>query len=299
MPYRLVLFPAAARVRCQQYEPRPRLDRDGEDADHGPMPHGCAAEPPVVLDRHEGPNGEVVLRKHGDLLQIIANGCFLMDTSDGRSERLLVRAAGAELGTRESPSLLIGGLGVGFSIAEAAADPRWGRITVVERESAIIGWHGRDRPLAPLTCAALRDARTEIVHADLLEYLTNLHRTSTCSPSLAAAEPVPEPTPPPAHPSPTPDEGARPRMFDAICLDIDNGPDWTVTENNGSLYSPAGLAACRARLTPGGVFAVWSARPSPKFEDALRNAGFIRVRTEEIRVVRGVPDVVHFAIKPA
>ena len=48
---------------------------------------------PVVLDRHEGPYGEVVLRRHGDLLQIIANGCFLMDTSDGRSERLLVDAA--------------------------------------------------------------------------------------------------------------------------------------------------------------------------------------------------------------
>src|SRR5689334_24507733 len=102
---------------------------------------------PVVLDRREGPYGEVVLRRQGELLQIIANGCFLMDTSDGRSERLLVDAALAALDGRARPHVLIGGLGVGFSLAHAAADPRWGRITVVERESAIIGWH-RHGPLA-------------------------------------------------------------------------------------------------------------------------------------------------------
>ncbi len=88
---------------------------------------------PVVLDRRDGPYGEVVLRRHGALLQIIANGCFLMDTSDGRSERLLVDAARAALDGRPAPEVLIGGLGVGFSLAHAAADPGWGRITVVER----------------------------------------------------------------------------------------------------------------------------------------------------------------------
>ncbi|WP_073948287.1 spermidine synthase family protein [Streptomyces kebangsaanensis] len=217
---------------------------------------------PVVLDRREGPYGEVVLRRHGALLQIIANGCFLMDTSDGRSERLLVDAALTALDARPEPGVLIGGLGVGFSLVHAAANPRWGRITVVEREPAIVGWH-RDGPLAELTARALADPRTEVVEADLVAYVNETSAT-----------------------------------FDALCLDIDNGPDWTVTEDNEELYRPTGLASCARVLTPGGVLAVWSAKPSPEFEGTLRNVGFQQVRTEEIPVARGVPDVVHLGVRP-
>ncbi|MCI3273065.1 spermidine synthase [Streptomyces cylindrosporus] len=217
---------------------------------------------PVVLDRREGPYGEVVLRRHGELLQIIANGCFLMDTSDGRSERLLVDAALAALDAREQPNVLIGGLGVGFSLAHAAANPRWGAVTVIEREPAVIDWH-RHGPLSELSRDALADPRTEIVEADLVEYV---HETSD--------------------------------TYDALCLDIDNGPDWTVTEGNDGLYSASGLAGCARVLKPGGVLAVWSAQPSPEFEGTLWNAGFQQVRTEEIPVARGVPDVVHLAVRP-
>lgn len=217
---------------------------------------------PVVLDRRQGPYGEVVLRRHGALLQIIANGCFLMDTSDGRSERLLVDAALDALDGRPAPHLLIGGLGVGFSLVHAAADPRWGRITVVEREHAVVDWH-RDGPLRELTAGALADPRAEIAEADLLAHL---------------------------------DE--RSTTYDALCLDIDNGPGWTVTEDNEGLYSPTGLALCAGALTPGGVLAVWSAQPSPEFEGTLWNAGFQHVRTEEIPVARGVPDVVHLGVRP-
>ncbi|MFI6660383.1 spermidine synthase [Streptomyces sp. NPDC050523] len=217
---------------------------------------------PVVLDRREGPYGEVVLRRHGALLQIIANGCFLMDTSDGRSERLLVDAARDALGPRPRPHVLIGGLGVGFSLAHAAADPYWGAITVVERERAIVDWH-REGPLAALSAPAVADRRTEIVEADLITYVNETSAT-----------------------------------YDALCLDIDNGPDWTVTEGNEGLYSPAGLTSCARVLKPDGILAVWSAQPSPDFEETLWNAGFQRVRTEEIPVARGVPDVVHIAVRP-
>ncbi|GAA2998210.1 spermidine synthase [Streptomyces fulvorobeus] len=221
-----------------------------------------ASTAPVTLDRREGPFGEVVLRERGTDFEIIANGCFLMDTSDGRSERLLVDAALAALPRgRTAPAVLIGGLGVGFSLVRAAEEARWGRIVVVEREQAIVDWHRRG-PLDRISGPALADPRTEIVHTDLLAHL----RTAT-------------------------------ERYDALCLDIDNGPEWTVTEDNGTLYSASGLAACKERLTPGGVLAVWSAQPSSVFEEALRNAGFSAVRTEEVAVARGVPDVVHLAVR--
>ncbi|MFD6418374.1 spermidine synthase [Streptomyces sp. NPDC060194] len=222
-----------------------------------------------TVDRRDGPYGEVVLRRRPaegpndrTHYEIIANGTFLMDTSDGRSERLLIDIARDAVAT-ERPRLLIGGLGVGFSLAHAAADPAWSRITVVEREQAIIDWHRRG-PLAAISGPALGDPRTVILHTDLVRHVHESEDT-----------------------------------YDALCLDIDNGPDWTVDEDNDPLYAQEGLTACRRRLRPGGVLAVWSAQPSPAFEDALRNAGFTAVRTEEIPVARGVPDVVHLGVHPA
>jgi spermidine synthase len=220
-----------------------------------------AAAAPLTLDRRNGPHGEVVLRRRGETYEIVANGCFLMDSSDGRSERLLIDAALEQVAAAE-PSVLIGGLGVGFSLARAAGQPCWSRIVVAEREDAIVDWH-RDGPLSTFTAAALADPRVSILHADLNDHLR------------AEGEP-----------------------YDALCLDIDNGPDWTVTDDNRSLYSPTGLAACRARLTPRGVLAVWSAQPSEVFEKALEQAGFEDVHTREVPVARGVPDVVHLARNP-
>ncbi|MFF0392177.1 spermidine synthase [Kitasatospora sp. NPDC004615] len=216
-----------------------------------------------VIDRRDGPYGEVALRRRGGHYEIIANGCFLMDTADGRSERLLIQAALDSVGAGSGLSVLIGGLGVGFSLAYAAAEPRWGRIAVVEREGAIIDWH-RSGPLGAFSAGALDDPRVEVVHTDLVAHL-----------------------------------GSSGEQYDALCLDIDNGPDWTVGEENDALYGPVGLANAAARLRAGGVLAVWSAQPSAAFEQALRDAGFIDVRSEEIAVERGVPDVVHLARRAA
>jgi spermidine synthase len=205
-----------------------------------------------VVDRTVTERGEIVLRRRGDDFEIISNGVFLMDTRNGESERLLVHAA---LDACGSPSdVLIGGLGVGFSLAEAVRSASPQRITVVEIEPAVIGWH-RDH----LGASGLSDARVRIVRADLLAYL---------------AEQADE--------------------YDVICLDIDNGPEWTVTDDNRALYGDRGLALLRSRLRPGGVLAVWSAAESAAFESLLA-AVFDQVTTIPVPVPRGVPDVVYIA----
>jgi spermidine synthase len=217
---------------------------------------------PELLDRREGPFGEVALRRRGAHFEIIANGTFLMDTSDGRSERMLISAALDALDSPRGAHVLIGGLGVGFSLAEASQDRRPGRITVVEREAAIIEWHTEgDAPLAPFAGTGHADPRTEIVHADLLEHLR-----------------------------------ATELRYDALCLDIDNGPDWTVTESNDSLYGEAGLDLLDRTLSDEGVLAVWSAAHSREFETRLR-ARFARIEVIEVpvHVERGAPDVVYLS----
>lgn len=216
-----------------------------------------------LVDRREGPYGEVVLRRRGEHCEIIANGCFLMDSSDGRSERLMVSAALGMLGRPEGARLLIGGLGVGFSLAEASADPRPGRIHVVEREDAVIGWHTQGTaPLRRFAGTGHDDPRTTLIHDDLSSYL----RTT----------------------------GER---YDIVCLDIDNGPAWTVTDGNRAMYEPAGLSALEAALAAQGVLSVWSAARAPEFTELLASR-FARVVTLEVPVLpgrRGDPDAVILA----
>ncbi|XRQ15027.1 spermidine synthase [Actinomadura welshii] len=219
---------------------------------------------PVVVDRAAGVGGELVLRRDGAHYEIISNGVFLMDTRGGASERLLVRAALEDLGAGPDTGpggpvrLLIGGLGVGFSLAEALTLPGVAHVTVVEREPAVVAWHA-DR-LRPFSRGALDDPRVAVERADLLDYLA----------------------------------GPRGGRFDALCLDIDNGPDWTVTPGNARLYGTAGLDLLARRLTPRGTLAVWSANAAPAFEALLRDR-FARVRTRAVPVPRGEPDVVYLA----
>jgi len=210
---------------------------------------------PRVVQRVPGVCGELVLRRAGDAFEIIANGMFLMDTRDGRSERQLATAAADAM--RPGGRMLIGGLGVGYSV-RAALDRGVGEIVVVERETAVIDWNRG--PLAAGHGDVLADPRVRCVAADLVEWL-----------------------------------GGVGEAFDAICLDIDNGPEWTVTADNAALYGDTGIAGLRHRLHPGGVLAVWSAAASPAFEAALR-ARFADVSVRYTEVARGEPDVVYLAV---
>jgi len=207
---------------------------------------------PVVIERLTTPRGELVLRHAGGHYEVISNGTFLMDTRNGESERLLVTAALARSEGRES--VLIGGLGVGFSVAEALADRRVERVTVVEVEPAIVGWHRSH--LSAFSSGALDDPRTTVVIGDLAAHL----RTTT-------------------------------NRYDAICLDIDNGPDWTVTDANASMYDDDAVRLIASRLRPGGVLSVWSAARSPAYETVLHRH-FAHVEVHEVAVQRGEPDVV-------
>jgi spermidine synthase len=224
--------------------------------DNGPMnPY----EDTLVVDRVVTERGEIVLRRRGDDYEIISNGVFLMDTRAGESERLLVRAALERAG--RPASVLIGGLGVGFSLAEALRSPHTRTVTVVEREPAVVGWHATH--LRPFSAGALDDPRVRLVRADLLAWLR------------ATAE-----------------------AYDVVCLDIDNGPHWTVTEDNAALYGPAGLDLLAGLLRPRGVLAVWSAGAAPGFAKVLRER-FTDVSELAVPVPRGEPDVVYLASSPS
>ena len=210
---------------------------------------------PEVVERVATGRGELALRRVGDHYEIISNGAFLMDTRGGASERLLVRAALDAV--RAGARLLIGGLGVGFSLDEAARSDRPGRITVVEVEPALVAWHASH--LRRFSGTALDDPRVEVVTADLLAWLRGTDGT-----------------------------------YEAICLDIDNGPEWTTFDQNAALYTDAGLSLLRSRLVPGGVLAVWSAAASEDFARRLRDH-LGEVTVHRVPVARGQPDVVYLA----
>jgi spermidine synthase len=210
---------------------------------------------PVVVERVSTPRGELVLRAAGRHFEVISNGTFLMDTRGGESERLLVAAA---LRRHPAPGrVLIGGLGVGFSLVAALADDRVEEVVVSEIEPTLLDWH--NRYLTDVSGAALADPRTQVMTGDLLALLR-----------------------------------ANEASFDVACLDIDNGPDWTVTPDNAVLYDDAGTALVASRLRRGGVLSVWSARSSTGYQALLRRH-FASVATIEIAVPRGEPDVIFVA----
>jgi spermidine synthase len=209
---------------------------------------------PRVIDRRTTARGELILRQAGSHYEVIAGGVFLMDTRDGRSERAMVRAATAG---RRDLRLLLGGLGVGFSLDEALRGRAVREVVVVEIEPAVVDWSRTH--LCDLAGHRLADPRVRLVIADLLDHLERDHG-----------------------------------CYDAICLDTDNGPGWLVHPANAGLYDDRGLALLHARLNPGGRLAVWAAADDPGFERRLR-ARFSAVSVERVAVPRGPDDVVYVA----
>lgn len=205
----------------------------------------------------------------GPPLRLFRRGADFMIVLD-RNELMSTRMSGSEvaLGTMAcdrlagvpAPRLLIGGYGMGFTLRAVLA--RLGpeaRVTVVELAPGVIDW--ARGPMAALTDGCLNDGRVTLLIGDVAEAMR---------------------------------EGGR---YDALLLDVDNGPDGLVRPANDGLYTPAGLAQAKAVLRPGGVLAIWSAAPDPAFSRRLARAGFavdeVKVRARENG--KGANHVIWFA----
>jgi len=188
----------------------------------------------------------------------------LMNSRLSGSEEALATLACRRIEAVKRPNLLIGGLGMGFTLRAALAvlGPD-ARITVAELVPAVIAW--ARGPMASIFAESLDDPRASILNADVIEVIQ----------SHASA-------------------------FDAILLDVDNGPEGLIRKANDALYNPKGLKAVRRALRPGGVLAVWSSGPHPLFSKRLRDAGLdvdeVAVRATTKR--RGARHIIWFATKP-
>ena len=194
--------------------------------------------PWVELDRAPVPDGgELRLLQRGAEFSIMAGPIVLMNSRISGSEEQLAVLALERLAGRKKPRLLIGGLGMGFTLRAALAARPDAQIAVAELLPAIVAW-GRG-PLAAIFAGSLDDKRVTISVGDV----GALIRSSRAG-------------------------------YDAILLDVDNGPEGLTRDGNGGLYAAAGLRAAHSALRPGGVLAVWSAHPSPPFTRLLGQCGF-------------------------
>ena len=204
-------------------------------------------KPWELLGQTRAPDGaDLSLTLRSGEYVILANGKSLMSSRMHGSEEALATFACARIRGREEPRVLVGGLGMGFTL-RATLDhlPAGATVVVAELLPAVVEWNLG--PLGPLAGHPLKDRRVRVEPGDVAVTLR-----------------------------------ASAGAFDAILLDVDNGPDAFATSGNAALYSDAGLAAARGALREGGVLAVWSAREDRRFEQRLKYAGF-RVEVERVR----------------
>ena len=204
-----------------------------------------------TLGRFAGARGEVVLRRRGrgdDAVdELIVNGTFAMDSTETGSERRLARLA-YELGP-EGGRMLVGGLGLGYTAHEALTLPV-GEVEVVELEAGLIRWAAEG--VTPILARLAGDPRVRLVAGDVARLLGES---------------------PPGH-------------WDAIALDIDNGPDFLIHRENASVYTPEFLWLAHTRLARGGRLAIWCQGPSPQLLGTLRDID-PRAREHLFKVQRG------------
>jgi spermidine synthase len=190
----------------------------------------------MEIARAETERGDVVLRRRtsptaADVVELRVNGVFVMDTLETTSE---IELAAQALDLVDEPaSVLVGGLGLGFTLQRVLADVRVERAVVVEIEEPLIEWMRNGT--VPHGPAILADQRATIVNADI---------------AMAIAE-------------------AR-STYDLVLLDVDNGPGYLVHEGNEAVYEEPFLRRCHEILSPDGVLVIWSANPAPELLTAMR-----------------------------
>ncbi|MEE9434675.1 MAG: MnmC family methyltransferase [Sphingorhabdus sp.] len=195
--------------------------------------------PRIHLGTAHVPGGEELqLYSRGDDFMIVLERNELMSTRMNGSEIALAEMTIARLSGNDAPHILIGGYGMGFTLRAALAMlGAKAKITVAELIPEIITW--ARGPMADVTAGCLDDRRVQLKMGDVGEAI-----------------------------------GKANAGYDAILLDVDNGPDGLTRQGNDRLYSPAGLQAAKQALRPGGILAIWSAAEDRKFVKRLQQAGF-------------------------
>lgn len=207
-------------------------------------------KPTILRDRATTPDGRpMTLHEHDGDFAIRIDGVELMSTRQHHSEERLAELACAHLRDHRAARVLIGGLGLGFTLRAALENLGPGaEVVVAEIMPAVVRWNRS--PEYGLAADALADRRVAVVEGDVADVIAK-NRAG----------------------------------FDAIMLDVDNGADALTTAANGRLYRPAGLAALRAAVRSGGCVAFWSAGGDQAFVERMQRCGWSvtveRVRTHE------------------
>ncbi len=203
-------------------------------------------KPQVILDRATTPDGgQVVLYERDGIFSIRVDGLELMSSRTHGSEEALARLVLADMDPSARTRILVGGLGMGFTL-RAALDfrPRVSEVVVAEILSAVAQWNLQT--LGHLAGSPLADPRVHLIQGDVADVIADARGS-----------------------------------FDAILLDVDNGPSAFTVDRNETLYGPTGLTAIHQSLRHRGVLGVWSADPAPEFRRLLKEHGF-DVRVERV-----------------
>jgi spermidine synthase len=223
--------------------------------------------PWTLIDTAKVPDGdeELRLKQRGSEFSIMLGTSELMNSRLSGSEEALARLSIDKIRDRKGPTMLIGGLGMGFTLRAALAElPQDAKVVVAELVPAVIRW--AKGPMAEIFKGCLDDPRVTIREADVGLLIR-----------------------------------AEPNTYDAILLDVDNGPEALTREENDRIYDRSGLGAARTALRPDGVLSVWSSSPDSRFTRRLQTAGFAveEVPTRASTKGRGAKHMIWLGVKKA